>query len=267
MSDYQKIFESQLTLPAGFMDCYAFSIHKAGSTLMHNMISEVCHFAGIPSVNIPGTLFTEGIFENAWENDEHILDLITPGRIYYGFRNLPEILLTESLRLRDKKSVLLVRDPRDALVSQYFSYGGKNISHKLPSKNQEAFVRMAQVTSHLNIDQYVLQAAENYRNKLDKYKENLNFENVLLFKYEDIYYDKISFLGEIFTHFGIPVESGLLDQIAAKYDVRPEVEDVTKHIRKGTPGDHVNKLMPETVNKLNAIFAVTCEWYGYDLSI
>ena len=266
MSDYQKIFELQLARSAGFQDCYAFSIHKAGSTLMHKMIGEVCSFSGIPSVSIPDTLFKEGIFEKDWEKDEGILNLISSGRIYYGFRHLPEILLNESVRLRDKKSILLVRDPRDALVSQYFSYGGKYVSHMLLSKNKEAFLKDRQATSHMDIDQYVLLAAGDYLNKLKRYKENLNFDNVLLFKYEDIYIDKRKFLSGIFLHFGITVESSLLDKIAAKNDVRPELEDVTKHIRKGAPGDHVNKLLPGTISKLNAIYAETCAWFGYDLS-
>jgi Sulfotransferase domain len=265
MIDYQKIFETKL-VPAGrFLECYAFSIHKAGSTLMHAMIGEVCKLANVPGISIPDILFKEGIFEKDWTDDERILDLITPGRIYYGFRHLPKAFLNESLHLRDKKSVLLVRDPRDALVSQYFSYGGKNVSHKLPDKNKEAFLEKAQATAHMGIDQYVLSAAAGYRNKLNAYKDNLNFDNVLLFKYEDIYFDKRKFLGDIFSHFGIAVESKLLDDIAAKHDVRPEVEDAAKHIRKGTPGDYVNKLSSETIEKLNKIFADICAWYGYDL--
>lgn len=266
MNDYRKIFEDQLKLQGGFPECYAFSIHKAGSTLMHKMIGEVCHSASIPGMSIPDTLFKEGIFEKDWEGDEHILDLIAPGRIYYGFRKFPIILLHESLRLKEKKSVLLVRDPRDALVSQYFSYGGKNISHKLPDKNQEVFLEKTKFTSQMEIDQYVLQTAGGYRNKLKEYLEKLDSENLLLFKYEDIYFDKRKFLGDIFAHFGIAVESNLLDVIAARNDVRPEVEDTAQHIRKGMPGDHRNKLMPETIVKLNTIFAEIGASYGYDLS-
>lgn len=266
MIDYKNIFASQLLCRGDFPDCYAFSIHKAGSSLMHAMINQVCHFARIPGLSIPDTLFLEGISENIWGNDERIIDLIGPGRVYYGFRSLPKVLLNESVCLREKKSVLLVRDPRDALVSQYFSFGGKNVSHKLPNKDKEAFLEKFQTTSHMEIDQYVLHTAVNYRNKLNAYKNNLNFENVLLFKYEDIYFDKRKFLGDIFNHFGILVESKLLDDVASKNDIRPAAEDAAKHIRKGTPGDHVNKLRPETINKLNTIFAEICEWYGYDLT-
>ena len=75
-----------------------------------------------------------------------------------------------------------------------------------------------------------------------------------------------NFLADIFTHFNIAVESDVLDEVAARNDIRPEVEDISKHIRKGTPGDHVNKLRPETITKLNDIFCETCAFYGYDLT-
>lgn len=265
MVDYKKIFENQLTQRGDFPDCYAFSIHKAGSSLMHKMIGDVCRFAGIPAISIPDTLFREGLFEKDWEEDEGILDLITPGRIYYGFRNLPKIFLKDVFHLKDKKAVLLIRDPRDALVSQYFSFGGKSISHRLPEKNKEAFLEKVQNTAHLEIDQYVMSAAANHRKKLIAYKNNLNFDKVLVFKYEEIYFDKRKFLHAIFNHYEILVEPELLDRVAADNDIRPESEDSTKHIRKGLPGDHLNKLQPETIQKLNDMFMDICAWYGYKL--
>lgn len=264
--DYLKIFEAQLAeAPGPFKDCYAFSIHKAGSTLMHSMIASVCRAAQIPSITIPDVLFREGIFEKDWECDSSILSLVTPGRVYYGFRALPPLLTEESVRLREKKSVLLIRDPRDALVSQYYSFGGKHVSHRLPDKNKEAFVESAKITEDLTIDAYVLAAAPSYLNKMAAYRENLCFENVLLRRYEDIYYDKRKFLGEIFAHFGVEVSKEILDAVASRNDVRPASEDPGKHIRKGTPGDHIEKLQAETIQALNQIFRDMAACYGYDL--
>lgn len=232
---------------------------------MNKMIQEACQLANIPCISIADTFFRMNVPTSDWENDERLIEKITPGRIYYGFRHLPKVFLSESLRLKEKKSVLLVRDPRDAMVSQYFSFGGKYISHKTPDRNKKAFLKRLRSTAHMDIDEYVLHAATLYNERLNAYKDNLNFENVALFKYEDIYYDKGKFLGDIFTHFDIAVAPDVLKEVAAKNDVRPEVEDVSKHIRQGTPGDHMNKLHPETISKLNEIFSEACAWYGYDL--
>lgn len=251
---------------SSFPACFAFSQHKSGSTLMNKMIQEVCHDGHIPGISIPDKFFKLNIDPVDWENDEKLIELIKPGRIYYGFRHLPNFLLDERVRLDEKKSVLLIRDPRDALVSQYFSVGGKFVSHTLPEKNKESFLKKLQSTAHMDIDEYVLHAAILHSTRLTAYKDNLNFNNVLLFKYEDVYYNKRKFLFDIFKHFNIAVESNVLEEVATRNDIRPEEEDHSQHIRKGTPGDHLNKLRPETIRKLNEIFFEACEWFGYDLS-
>ncbi|NJC88976.1 MAG: sulfotransferase domain-containing protein [Desulfuromonas sp.] len=262
--DYSKIFNN-LPAPGQFPACFAFSIHKAGSTLMHKMINEVCNAAKIPAVTIPDKLFLEGFVGGEWEDDPDLLALITDGRIYYGWRHLPKILQNHQHFLRERQSVLLVRDPRDALVSAYYSFGGKHASHRLPDKNKEAFVARLEANEDLDIDTYVLRSAKNHLNKLLAYQSSLDFDRVLLRRYEEIYFNKRKFLGEIFDHFGLDVPTEILDQVAARNDVRPAEEDPTKHIRKGTPGDHREKLRPETIAKLNALFRETCRWYGYDL--
>lgn len=264
--DYTKIFEAQLAMPPGpFMDCYAFSIHKSGSSLMHGMIAHVCTLAKLSSINIPDTLFAEGIFEKDWGNDPGILSLISPGRVFYGFRALPSVLLDQSVNLEDKKCVLLVRDPRDALVSQYYSFGGAKFSHRLPGKNQDVLLNYARKTEDLAIDEYVLKMADPHLAKLAAYCDKLPSKNVLLRRYEDIYFDKLTFLRDIFDHFGIDVPEALLDTVSAQHDIRPEAEDPSKHIRKGTPGDHAEKLRPETIQELNRVFKDVAARYGYDL--
>lgn len=265
--DLVEIFKNRLPVPGSFEECYAFSIHKAGSTLMYMMIADVCNAAKIPAISIPDILFSEGIRDDIWRNDLNLLKLFAPGCIYYGFRYLPEILQNAAANLRGKQCVLLVRDPRDALVSEYYSYGGKCISHRLPNKNKEEFLDLFSTSSELEIDEYVLRLARNHLNKLISYKSFLDFDHVLLRKYEDIFFDKKTFLKDIFSHFGIKISPLIIEQIAAKHDIRPIQEDPTKHIRKGTPGDHRTKLQPDTISKLNEIFYDTCCWYGYDLDI
>lgn len=102
MIDYKILFQDKLASQGSFSECYAFSLHKAGGSLMHSMIHQVCQLAKILGFSIPDTLFWEGISENIWENDEHILDLIAPGRVYYGFRQLLKVLLNETVHLREK---------------------------------------------------------------------------------------------------------------------------------------------------------------------
>lgn len=264
MTDYQAIFRDKLPAPGNFPQCFAFSIHKAGSSLMHAMIDQVCANAGIPGISIPDVLFKEGLMDT-WSADRELLAFIQPGRVYYGFRSLPRVLIEPEVRLREHKSVLLVRDPRDALVSQYFSFGGKHVSHSVPEKNVEKFVASTQASAALDIDAYAIQFAPQYHAKLQAYLTHLDFNNVLLRRYEDIYFDKQKFLGEIFKHFGIEVPEAIIAKVAAANDVRPATEEVGKHIRKGAPGDHREKLKSETIEKLDDLFREIGKRYGYDL--
>jgi hypothetical protein len=264
--DYKELFKEVMPAPGDFEECFAFSIHKAGSTLMNSMIGAVCKAEGIPALSIPDRLFREGVSASEWDHDPALLDLVEPGRIYYGFRHLPRVLLDPKVKLREKRSVLLVRDPRDALVSEYFSYGGKHVSHRMPDKGKEAFLKRINATAELDIDAYVLRRSTIHLNKLKAYRNNLDFANVLLRRYEDVYFDKRQFLADIFAHFGQTVSAPVLDQVAQKYDIRPASEEVGKHIRKGEPGDHREKLQPETIAKLNGIFADISRSFGYELA-
>lgn len=265
MPDYKAIFSEHLGPRGDFPACFAFSIHKAGSTLMHKMIAEACNRCSIPSLSIPDTLFLEGVKDREWQADEGILDLVEEGRLYYGFRYLPAAFLDPRLGLRQRRSVLLVRDPRDALVSEFFSFGGKHVSHRAPDKNAESFRKDLEATAGLDLDEYVIQSARFHLAKLEAYRSALDLSTVMLRRYEDIYFDKHRFLREIFSHLQIAADPDVIRDVAAANDIRPSMEDLSKHIRKGAPGDHREKLKPETISRLNDVFRVTCRNFGYDL--
>jgi hypothetical protein len=263
MTDYRSILAKQLVVPGVFPARFAFSIHKCGSSLMNAMIHAACKQAKVPALSIPDTFFLEGLDES-WSRDPSLLPLIDEGRIYFGFRYLPPIFFQPGF-LKGRKSVLLVRDPRDALVSEYYSFGGKHLSHKQPTKNVEGFREKLDSTKHMEIDEYVLMRAAELLIKLTSYREHLDFDNALLRRYEDIYFDKEQFLADIFSHFRIDVPANIIAKVAAANDVRPESEDPSKHIRKGTPGDHREKLAPETIASLNDTFRDAARFFGYDL--
>lgn len=262
---YKEVFAALPQHDGAFAACFAFSIHKCGSTMMHAMIRAVCDQLHIPAVSVPDLLFAQGVLDSQWAHDPAIKPAFARNLLYYGFRHLPPILLAPELQLRSRRFVLLVRDPRDALVSQYFSYGRKAGSHAVPAKNAQAFLDTLARTEDREIDDYALAAAPNLRLKLEAYRGALDFGVGLLRHYETVYFDKETFLAETFDHFAIPVPRHVIAAVARVHDVRPAQEDETKHIRKGTPGDHKEKLRPETIARLNDIFREVGSFYGYNL--
>jgi len=263
--DYDKLLEMMPEREASFDPLFAFSVHKCGSTLMHSMIQKACLAANVPAVTLPDIMFNMGEVGIDWMSDPALLSIFQKGLVFFGFRNLPPVLKQPEAALRDRRFVLLVRDPRDALVSQYFSFGRKQSSHAVPTKNPDAFIKQINAVKETEIDIYVRQAAHGLRNKLNDYRNHLNFDHGMVRRYEDIYFDKQSFLTDIFDHFGISIRPQIIAQVAQNHDIRPEQEDDSKHIRKGTPGDHREKLAPATISSLNEVFRDVGAFYGYDL--
>jgi len=264
-SPYVANLMSILPAPGPFAACFAFSLHKSGSTLLQNMVEGVAQREGFSNINIPGHMFEEGIPESEWTINRDILSLFEHGRVYHGFRCMPEALVDHDVTLNGK-SILLLRDPRDALVSQYFSFGGQYVSHYIPQKS-EAWIR-DRISDHedLGIDEYVIARSTMLLGRLMAYRHATERENWIIAKYEDVFFDKKSFLSRVFQHFELPVSTETIEAVTQRNDIRPDDEDPSRHIRKGRPGDHREKLKPETIEKLNNIFGDTCQSFGMQLS-
>ena len=232
---------------------------------MNAMINDVVRNRKIPGISVPNRLFNMGLGGNEWQGNTDYLPLFSRDLLYYGFRNLPPMFRDPAADIGSMRFVLLVRDPRDALVSEYFSFGTKAGSHVAPKNNPQAFLARKAATDDIGIDDYVLKSAANLNRKLADYRDNMNFDLGLLRRYEQVFFDKQTFLAEIFDHFGIEVPEKVIATVAARHDIRPEQEDPTKHIRKGLPGDHQEKLRPETIARLNDIFRDVGAFYGYSL--
>lgn len=242
---------------------FAFSLHKCGSSLFNGMVSDVCEIENIANVNIPGPMFRNGILERDWQLSESLLECVKPGYIHHSFRGMPPTF-KGSIDFSSALSVLLIRDPRDAMVSQYFSFkpGG---SHITSDKNKEIMEERKKRNSDLDIDEYAKKFIIQHRNKLKLYYDTLNMSFTKVYKYEDVYFDKLSFLSEVFSFWKIDIPKSTLDKVVIKRDIRPEFEDPSKHIRKGTPGDHREKLKPETIEYINEVMRPVSSLFGYYL--
>ena len=146
-----------------------------------------------------------------------------------------------------------IRDPRDILVSQYFSFGfihggKKNIT---PEK-----LRIQQMT----IDEYCLDASEEllYRYKNILKIIELNNPNYMVVKYETMVLDYRTWLSEVISCFKFKSsQDQVLEKYHQKYRYEFELENFEeslKHKRKMAPGDHLEKLKDSTIEHLNSNF-------------
>ena len=159
-------------MPAG----YIFALPRGGSTLLNNMLSSYCSEVRFPWMSLYDQAFNQGVATGQIAEDAEKL-ISEPGRIYLGFRHYPRF---EFRIPPDSKTVLLVRDPRDILVSLYFS-----VKHSHALKN-ESIMRANSDANIMSIDEFVIERAQSILGIYQAYEANLINEVSKLYRYEDV---------------------------------------------------------------------------------
>ncbi|MBF2046964.1 MAG: sulfotransferase domain-containing protein [Elainella sp. C42_A2020_010] len=257
--DQQEI-KLEIASPANVASFFVFAIPKSGSVLQDNVMEDICQYLEIPAISIAKTAFKEGIEEGRFGED--ICELfVEQGYCYYGFRYFPPYL--NNFDIKGFKKILLVRDPRDILVSHYFSM---KKSHPLPQGAMgDQLAQLRQKLSEVDIDSYVLENAERFADIFRAYAR-IEDENLKLFRYEDIIFAKHQWIGEILAFLGLEMEESVITEIAKRHDIFPNRENVDLHIRKVTPGDYKEKLKPDTIEILSELLEDVLIKYRYELT-
>jgi hypothetical protein len=241
---------------------FIFGLHKCGSSLMNKVFVDVCRSVRIPSISIPEVAFKQGIPTKLWETNDDINSVIQDGYCYRGFRHYP-VFLEKNKLINERKKILLVRDPRDAIVSAYFSFAK---SHRLPESGQllEDMVKSRQVLQSIAIEDYALSRASQVKDAFNRYNQYFTKDSLLkVYRYEDIIFNKFEWIKSMLDFLNLSLEDNKIKEIAQKHDIIPSNEDVEQHIRKAKPGDHKEKLSSECISKLNEILSDILERYDY----
>lgn len=237
--------------------------------MMEVITRDLCEVGGVPYVSLPGQLLNHGWWTYALPPTFSDL-FVERGYCYGGFRNMPrkaeavEPIDIPILGMAPK--VVLVRDPRDMLVSHYFSF---KASHPDPKSDERTWARdefdavRADARSS-EIEAYVMKLVEVYQWEFGVLESVIAMDSTLLLRYEDVLYDKPGMTRRLRDHLQIPASDEQVAEIAARHDTIPEAEQPDQHIRKAHPGDHKEKLSAATIEKLNEAFAPVLDRYGYE---
>ena len=79
----------------------------------------------------------------------------------------------------------------------------------------------------------------------------------------DIIYKKKAWINNIVSYLGWDIKQEHIDNLAARENVIPDSEDITKHIRQVHPEDYRNKLKPETIAYIDDYFEHEMSFFGY----
>jgi hypothetical protein len=166
----------------------------------------------------------------------------------------------------DSPKILMVRDPRDAIVSDYFSTAH---SHPVPEPfegfddtHSWTLKRRADARA-ATIDAWVLEHSRYLNRTMVQYAPVTALPTTLVVKYEDCIFKKDELLRVIAGHFGWHIDDEVIARILAWADVRPDQEDPESFIRQVTPGDHRHKLRRRTIAQLNRRLKDSMRLFGY----
>jgi hypothetical protein len=162
--------------------------------------------------------------------------------------------------LGNYRTILLLRDPRDVITSAYFSDA---FSHPPPGNKKrlpEFNERRARVQK-MTIDDYVLERADEIHSHYAAYRSFADSIKVTPLTYEQMMLDFGGFLDGLEVCLDVSIPDWLRNRLRELGRIGEFLGDDQKsHMRKGLPGDHVEKLRPETVTSLNSTFADDLQW-------
>jgi Sulfotransferase domain len=250
----------------------AFTIHKAGSMVLHRVLREICSRNAIKyySLNkggepLPIDRMLEGTDFIAQRNG-----CFGPIRFFVSSKALPE-----------SRIILHLRDPRDVLTSMFFSYCFMHPGEV------EANTQYRQEVARAGIDKFVLDmVTDNFQSYAGDYGTGLKFKtyagniydryaryvqdvvskpNAILVSYEEMVLSFPTWLRKILLAFELQSLEETYDSVASQHahTVEPNEEDIWSHKRKVTPGDYKDKLKPETIRELNLKFRDVMDALGY----
>lgn len=183
------------------------------------------------------------------------------GFLYTVFGGLVE----DIPHIENYRTVIMVRDPRDMLVSAYYSYSKSHAPPKSKSKAAE-FQQLREKLSKMSVDEYVIDMCQNTKWRLGQY---LNLQDstpsVCILRYEDMIADFSTWLEKLLEHCEWQISKQLKDQLLkeAEQSKRLKKEDHSSHRRQVTPGDHKRKLQDNTITYLNEYFEEALSELGY----
>ncbi len=169
----------------------------------------------------------------------------------------------ERFRTEKYQKVIVMRDLRDCVVSQYFAYGH---IHSVFREGQLTDLNERGRHIRRDLDTYAQDEIANYLAHARNYLDVLSSEpeHTLLYRYEDIAYDPITWLQDVVQKTGLCPDAAAFNQAVIEAAFWRAHADVNEHNRSGQSGGFTQFLSPETQANLWAQCGDVMARFGYD---
>jgi hypothetical protein len=239
-----------------------YTTHKCASTFISNLFDVILKRSDYDLIDYAGAIWNardkinptspyEVFLEQAY-TDLYSLNgkIYAPQRRYLDFPGRSKF-----------KHIFFLRDPRDILVSSYFSMA---FTHSEPSNSiaRDRFLSRRNEIKEQDIDDYVLVQAEEWVVPLYKqYKELRETSETYIYLKYDVFADNTpEFVKTISEFLGLNPSREDMELLTKNASPVQSIE-VMNHKRSGKTGQYLQKLRPTTVEKLNYILSeVLFDW-------
>lgn len=240
---------------------YFYTFHKCASSLFSGYVLK--NIEGLRHVDYAGQIYHGKRVEKlAFEETGYIYGPIrlSVDRMSPVYKRLVEPV-SDPAFVKDKIAIFLVRDPRDILVSAYYSFG---YTHGV-SRLKEIQARQKIVRGEIQaktVDEYAVDSADVIARNFETVNKLSGVcKRSAVLKYETMISDFDGFVGQ-FTQY-VDVSPKVIQQIFQRSRPKQKV-NTASHRRSGRPGGFRNALEKETIMVLNRKFEDTLERFQYE---
>lgn len=229
-------------------------LHKSGSMFLYKLFKSVAQRSrhAYVSINEP-TYQTERLKEESY--------------VHCPLRSFPDEIDPE------QQYLFQVRDPRDCLVSEYYWFGYMAAPEEMPEPEHQQQIR------DLTIDSYACKRMDASFAGLAPYVESTKnvimqseSPNVSVVRYEEMVTDFSNWLRVAVHSLDLPEStiSTLLQEFGPEFEGVQELttdrilQGEKNFVRRMYPGDHLEKLQPETIEYVSERLHSYLSFFGYD---
>lgn len=235
-----------------------FTHYRCGSMMLDRRLGDLLDGLDYKRINFQGYVHPWSIerredFQRNRDEHARVGRFVATGRFYSPLRYYVDIP-----DLPTYKVLVVLRDPRDVLVSRYFS---ERYAHV---RLDDRFLEHCERVESMELDRFVLEYAEqveeHYRLFMD-HAEDLR--HALVISYEEVISDFEGFLRRVNEYADLGRSEEYVAEVAARESFTVTSEDKYAHKRSVKARNFEDKLAPETIAALNERFADVLDHFGW----
>ncbi len=234
-----------------------FTVHKCASSFISQSMRDLALSADVLPIDLDAYFtMTDDSRYQLYKDDRFLQQAFRKKGYYYGpfrsYRPIPD--------LDQYKVVLILRDPRDVLVSQYYSaaYNHPVINRKILTNRKEILKK--------SIDEHVVVKADDFVTIYREYCDKLLHQDYVLFlRYEEMVSEFENWLNRLTAFTGTNSHPETVRKILDGTSFKVDKENKFQFKRQVNPGNYKKQLNPETINVLNEKFKDILPALGYSV--